>query len=317
MCMLFTVIVPFLFWFFYQKAQRLCLSYKPATDAVVQHGQSATLYRPIPKIIWSYWHQKDQPLIVQKCIDTWRRYNPDYSINVLHTGNINEFIPTDQLPDTFFTLKEFRKADWLRIALLQTYGGIWLDASIVLTQPLDWAMDLQQKNNSEFVGFYIDGFSTDKERPVIENWFMASVPQSGFITDWCAEFTHEVINRSASAYLTLLRNSRTYEEVVQNIKNPEYLAMHVAASRVTRKKDAYSLTLIKAEETAFFYLSHLQWSRVRLFIELALLQANSSLPALIKLRRKERNLFARGLQYKVFRSSSVIGRYLIQEGTHH
>ena len=207
MCMFLTVVVIFLFWVLYQIAYRPCLPYKPATAAVVSHAQSAMPYRPIPQIIWSYWHQEDQPLIVQKCVDTWRRYNPDYTINVLHAGNIGEFLPADQLPDAFFTLKEFRKADWLRVALLQTYGGIWLDASIVLTQPLDWVMDLQQKHHSEFVGFYIDRFSIDKQSPVIENWFMASSPQSGFISDWCAEFTHEVINKSESAYLTFLRLS--------------------------------------------------------------------------------------------------------------
>jgi hypothetical protein len=52
---------------------------------------------------------------------------------------------------------------------------------------------------------------------------------------------------------------------------------------------------------------------MRLFIELALLRANASLSPLIKLRRKERNLFARGIQYHLFRSSSVIGSYLMQK----
>lgn len=313
MYILVTVLVICLFWFICHIAQRSCLSYTPATDVVVQHGQKETRYKLIPRIIWSYWHEKEQPLIVQKCIETWRRYNPDYTINVLHAGNIGEFLPANQLPATFLQLPEFRKADWLRIALLQAYGGIWVDASILLTQPLDWVMELQRTHHSEFVGFYIDRFSADKERPIIENWFMASSVDSNFIADWYTEFTTEVINKSERAYLTLLKDSGTYGKVVQNIKYPEHLAMHVAASRITRKKHAYSLTLLQAEQTAFFYVSHLKWRRMRLFIELALLQANASLSPLIKLRRKERNLFARGIRYHLFRSSSVIGSYLMQK----
>ena len=75
----------------------------------------------------------------------------------------NSFLQ-NQLPATFLQLPEFRKADRLRIALLQAYGGIWVDASILLTQPLDWVMELQQTHHSEFVGFDIDRFSAHKER---------------------------------------------------------------------------------------------------------------------------------------------------------
>ena len=89
--------------------------------------------------------------------------------------------------------------------------------------------------------------------------------------------------------------------------------MHVAASRITRKKEEYSLTLLRAEETAFFYLHQFKWSRSKLFIQLALLKANSSVPSIIKFRARERSYFERGLKYKIFRSSSVVGRYLMRE----
>lgn len=311
MGMLCIFVIVVLLWCFYWNARRLCFQYKPTTALVVRKAQHLTPYRPIPKIIWSYWHAQDQPLIVQKCIDTWRRYNPDYCINVLHADTIAQFIPTDQLPGRFVSLPEFRKADWLRIALLQAHGGIWLDASIMLTQPLDWVMDLQEKNSVEFVGFYIDGYSTDKERPIIENWCMAASPQSKFIADWYAEFTTEVINQSESAYLNRLTQAGVYREVVQGIRNPTYLAMHVAASRITRHKSDYSLTLLQAEESALFYLQHVKWSRFRLFVQLALLRANTAVPSLIKFRGKDRPQFERGLQWNVFRSASVIGRYLM------
>lgn len=312
--MIYALLVTiFLLLSLYHLVNRPCIQHGRTTCAMVKHARSRSKQKPIPKLIWSYWHEEDQPLLVKKCIDNWRRYNKDYTINILHSGNLAKFIIKDQLPGDFSKLKEFRKADWLRVALLRTYGGIWLDASTFLTRSLDWVMELQQKNNSEFVGFYIDGFSTDKDSPIIENWFLASAHDSRFIADWYSEFTNEVISRNERDYLKMLRDSGAYIDVVQNIKHPEYLAMHVAASRITRKKEEYSLTLLRAEETAFFYLHQFKWSRSKLFIQLALLKANSSVPSIIKFRARERSYFERGLKYKIFRSSSVVGRYLMRE----
>ena len=41
--------------------------------------------RPVPKIIWSYWHsgEADAPETAARCFDSWRRLNPGWELRVL------------------------------------------------------------------------------------------------------------------------------------------------------------------------------------------------------------------------------------------
>ena len=43
------------------------------------------------------------------------------------------------------------RADWIRLELLRRHGGIWLDASTLLTAPLDWVLQQQQRVVDELV----------------------------------------------------------------------------------------------------------------------------------------------------------------------
>lgn len=93
------------------------------------------------KVIWQYWGQGEQnlPEVVQLCFDSVEKYKGDYMVIRLNDDNITDYI---DLPDfvsekvnvgifgrTFFS-------DLLRLALLHTYGGVWLDATILLTSTI-------------------------------------------------------------------------------------------------------------------------------------------------------------------------------------
>ena len=91
-----------------------------------------------------------------------------------------------------------QRADWIRLELLHRHGGIWLDASTVLTAPLDWVFDTQRATGSEWVGFQIAQSQRDPRYPVIENWFLAAPARSRFIADWREIFTREIIEGGAA-----------------------------------------------------------------------------------------------------------------------
>lgn len=84
------------------------------------------------RIIWQYWAQgyADVPAVVRECLDSVDRYAEGYEIVRLSDENLLEYI---DIPD-FVTEKRnsFSKAhfaDLLRLLLLSTYGGVWLDAT--------------------------------------------------------------------------------------------------------------------------------------------------------------------------------------------
>ncbi|HFK5546687.1 TPA: capsular polysaccharide synthesis protein [Elizabethkingia anophelis] len=92
------------------------------------------------KIIWQYWGQgydADKiPEVVKICFESVDKYKGDYTVVRLSDDNLNDYI---DLPEFVLNKKEsavFNKtffSDLLRLALLKTYGGVWLDATVLLT----------------------------------------------------------------------------------------------------------------------------------------------------------------------------------------
>ena len=57
----------------------------------------------IPNIIYTYWHSETLPLLVKKCISSWKRHLPNYSIHIIHDKNISEYI-SEYINDLYYTL---------------------------------------------------------------------------------------------------------------------------------------------------------------------------------------------------------------------
>ncbi|MBQ8848024.1 MAG: hypothetical protein IJ003_03685 [Candidatus Gastranaerophilales bacterium] len=89
-------------------------------------------------IIWQYWHQgiENAPLLIQKCIESTKKFHPDYEIKVLSFENINDYV---DIPKKYYDLLEQKKipiaifSDILRLYLLTKYGGCWVDATLYFT----------------------------------------------------------------------------------------------------------------------------------------------------------------------------------------
>lgn len=95
------------------------------------------------KIIWQYWGQgvkaDNLPEIIKICFNSVDKHKGDYTVIRLSDETISEYI---DLPDFVWKKREnqaFNRtflSDLLRVALLSTYGGVWLDATILLTDKL-------------------------------------------------------------------------------------------------------------------------------------------------------------------------------------
>ena len=90
------------------------------------------------KIIWQFWAQgkENAPKLVQICLASVQAQMKDYEIIVLDESTVKDYIKfpplilqkleNGTLSKTFFS-------DLLRVCLLATYGGVWLDATIFLS----------------------------------------------------------------------------------------------------------------------------------------------------------------------------------------
>ena len=269
--------------------------YSDAKPVSIMGAAAATEVGAIPKILWTYWNQSQPDPFVLECIQSWRLQCPDYEVRLVHPGNLYEFVEQGALPAQFQGLHPTKQSDWIRLYLVAMHGGFWLDASTLLTRSLNW-MQATASTNAEFVGFYLEKFTTNVHMPVIESWAFGALAGSGFITAWQREFHQALIVEGTEAYLQRLQAQPDWGEIRQNIGDPHYLLIHITAQQVLRRKQYSSLAVFKAEDSAYYYHHALRWKWYLLYPQLCRVQGPKISAPIVKLRGGERRHFAEMLK---------------------
>ena len=214
----------------------------------------------IPNIIWTFW-EGDKMDIVDKCIESWKYYNPSYKVVILNRSNYQYYI--EENIDSIIHAKESmaRFSDYIRLCVLAKYGGFWIDASIICHRPFTWIHGIQTELDVELVGYYMDGFTLGEYKdccPVIENWFFACIPNSIYVTDWKTEFLSTREYNTIDDYLASIKNQDISTQKIGELSN--YLAMHVSAQKIMQtNKGKYNIFLFSACNGPFAPLCENGW----------------------------------------------------------
>ena len=138
--------------------------------------------REIPKIIWIYWAQgeADAPHVVKRCLESWRRCNPDWDLRVLDQDSADALVDLSDVPEGL--PRRFR-ANMLRLRLLKAHGGVWTDATTFCHRPFDAWLPLQAASS----GFFV--FGDPGPDRWFANWFIASEANGTLISAWEASYT--------------------------------------------------------------------------------------------------------------------------------
>lgn len=294
--------------------------------------------KTIPRRVWTFWNDTEGggiPDLVQKCIAGWKtRAGTGTSIVVVTPGTISRYISAE-VPDTFGILSNAMKADWVRCALLAEHGGVWMDASVILTRSLDESFFRPEwTNGAEYVGFYIKAFTEDKfekKSPVIENWIMACpAPVHGgtksFMQCVFDEFNYlcKKFGPNGQAYLDEVREKRLeeygvkYEDVIQKINQPTYLLMHVGIQIVLQtapefmRKD-WQMRLWSAESSAFLIHVRHGWDLEAMGRDIICEDMDKlpyKIPGVIKLRGVDRQTVEKVIASGCSNENSVYKKFL-------
>ncbi|WP_303920007.1 glycosyltransferase family 32 protein [Treponema berlinense] len=99
----------------------------------------------IPKVIHYVWlGNEKKPLLIKKCIESWKKKLPDYEIKLWNSENI----PHNVWIDEALSAKKWAfVADYVRAWALYNYGGIYFDSDVFVKKSFD---DFLQ--NSFFTG---------------------------------------------------------------------------------------------------------------------------------------------------------------------
>lgn len=237
----------------------------------------------IPKIIWSYWDDPNVPLLTQKCMENWKRMCPDYDIRLLNKTDV---------PEEYKHLTPERQSDWLRLDRIKTHGGVWLDATVFLTESLDWV-----QGSGEALMFYQEAMAKDKRQRMYESWFIASVPNGAFITALFNEFDFacKTFGNDGDKYIEHLRTSygnETTEDILQNIFRGliGYLTIYVCIQKVLKIDgiDGKLVTGIPGESGPILYQTKHRWNHEAVVNDLLGPWPTEGVNKLVKLVREDR-----------------------------
>ena len=91
----------------------------------------------IPKIIHYIWvGNNPKSDLVLKCINSWKKYCPDYEI--MEWGNdILQEIDNQYVKEAFEAKKWAFVSDYIRLYVLKKYGGVYLDTDSEITSSID------------------------------------------------------------------------------------------------------------------------------------------------------------------------------------
>lgn len=202
----------------------------------------------IPKIIYTFWHSEEMPFLVKKCIESWKKHCPGYEIRIMNYENTKHIHVRHKDSHPRYT-------DYVRLHCLAETGGVWMDASTFMNKPLDSFL-----KDGHFNAYYLEDWTTNKDWPVIESWFMAAPKRNKFVCDWKEEFFRSNEFENMGDYVDDLIHEKGVD--TQNIIYIflNYVAIHMAAQYCIQKKPPYEkMNIMKAEDDAYMYLKKNDW----------------------------------------------------------
>ena len=128
------------------------------------------------KNIWIYWDRglDHAPDLVRICVDSWRRSNPSWIVRVLNDSTVSKWVSMEDVrrQNPYLTIQAY--ADALRWRLIDSHGGIWVDATLYCVKPLDDWINRALNDSSLFV-------FRCPELYLFHSWFIANSGQSSIV----------------------------------------------------------------------------------------------------------------------------------------
>lgn len=159
----------------------------------------------IPKIIHYCWFGNgEKSELIQKCMDSWKKYAPDFEIIEWNESNCD--IHTNRYVEEAYEKKQYAfVADYFRLKALCEYGGVYMDTDVELLQPLEpqlycnafFAFEAPNFVNAAIVGAAKKHYLIDELRRSYENDFFGRTEVSGEVLTIPRRLTRLLIERTS------------------------------------------------------------------------------------------------------------------------
>ena len=119
----------FIYNYIYKIVEPCVFKYKDSKEVGIKSDDA---------IIWTCWWQGlyTAPQMIKNCIESIQKYSNGHKVVVISKDNYNDYV---DIPEFIMNLVEEGKinfvklANYIRISLLEKYGGVWFDGTIFCT----------------------------------------------------------------------------------------------------------------------------------------------------------------------------------------
>jgi len=92
----------------------------------------------IPKIIHYCWFgRKPKPELARKCINSWKKFCPDYEILEWNEDNFDVSTAPGYVQQAYEAKRWAFVSDYVRLQALTEMGGVYMDTDVEVIKPLD------------------------------------------------------------------------------------------------------------------------------------------------------------------------------------
>lgn len=143
----------------------------------------------IPKIIHFCWFGKNKyPSYVKKCINSWKKYCPEYEIKLWNEENYdvhkNKFVS-----EAYVNQKWAFVSDYARLDIINSNGGFYLDTDVKLIKSLNFINDIECFFSADESGINTGlGFGSIKKHFIFKE-MMKYYESRGFIINGSMDLT--------------------------------------------------------------------------------------------------------------------------------
>lgn len=213
----------------------------------------------LPKKIFTFWHSEVLHPIIQIHNDNWKKKLPEWEIHLITMKNIDDYIPKLYY-SRFKNLIYQHFADHIRLYLLEKYGGVWMDGSILIKNPLFINnMYNDMIKNKYDIGLFEYSIKSSKEQPYLENWFIMSPKNSQIINIWKINFDKCTDIGEEKCRKDIIDSGVNIENTIQN---NNYLMMHAILNKLylLNKINKNKIKIYEASESMFYIQDKFNWN---------------------------------------------------------
>ncbi len=199
----------------------------------------------IPKIIHYCWFgNNEMPKLANKCIESWKKYCPDYEIICWNEENF-DFSRNRYAREAYEAQKWAFVTDYVRLKVVYDYGGIYLDTDVELLKSIEPLLEYKGFMGFEGSGLVGTGlgFGAEKGNEVIEALLKDYDNISFVLPDGSFDLT-PCPDRNSNVLISLGMDLKKTDQIFKDIRflPEEYLSpMNYYTGKINITENTYSI----------------------------------------------------------------------------